>query len=169
MKKQALIFILALLCFMVYKIYKMPRFAKGQTVTNFEAVLRDGSAFELSDLKGQYVLLDFWGSWCGPCRRESPQLVKLNETFAHKAYHHADGFTIVSVAIETNKKSWQKAIQIDKLDWKHHIVETDRFKSPIAQLYHVKEIPTKYLLDTNGNVIFVNPSFEQIRSFLAKG
>ena len=75
------------------------------------------------------------------------------------------GFEIVSVAIETNEKRWKKAIQSDQLNWPYHIVQLDRFKSPIALEYGVREIPTKYLLDTKGEILMVNPTFAKLNSF----
>lgn len=161
-----ILIVLALLGFVGYKIYQMPKFSDGEVVPGFQAQLIDGSSFSLSDLREYYVLLDFWGSWCGPCRVESPDLVKLHKTFNGQSFSDAKGFEIVSVAIETNETRWKKAIVKDKLDWPHHIVQLDRFKGPIAKEYGVREIPTKYLLDTKGEVLMVNPSFEELHTFL---
>ncbi len=147
-------------------IYKAPKYTAGEKTEEIAAVLRDGSPFTLSELHGKYVLLDFWGSWCGPCRAESPALVQLNQRMKGRKFAHADGFEIVSVGVESSEKSWNAAIVRDQLDWKYHIIQTDRFKSPLTLLYKVREIPTKYLLDTNGEVLFVNPSFDQINSYL---
>ena len=156
---------LAILGFIGYKIYQMPKFSDGEIAPAFQAVLIDGKAFALSDLEGNYVLLDFWGSWCGPCRIESPDLVKLHKDFNGESFSDADGFEIVSVAIETNEARWKNAIAKDKLNWRHHIVQLDRFKGPIVKEYGVREIPTKYLLDTKGEILMVNPSFKELTDF----
>lgn len=170
MKYSSIIPLLLIVGYLAYTyIYKAPKYADGDAVADFQAQLIDGSDFKLSDMKGKYVLLDFWGSWCGPCRVESPALVRLNNDFSTATFQNASGFEIVSVAIETSEASWKKAIQADNLTWKHHIVQKDRFKSPIAQLYKVREIPTKYLLDTKGNVLMVNPSFAELTKFLEQG
>jgi len=157
---------LAIIGFIGYKIYQMPKFSDGEIAPGFQAELIDGKSFNLSDLNGNYVLLDFWGSWCGPCRIESPDLVKLYNTFKGKSFSDAKSFDIVSVAIETNEKRWKQAISKDKLNWPYHIVQLDRFKGAIAKEYGVREIPTKYLLDTNGEILMVNPSFKELHSFL---
>jgi len=156
---------LAVLAFVGYKIYQMPKFSDGEMAPGFQTELIDGKSFALSDLKGRYVLLYFWGSWCGPCRIESPSLVKLHNEFNEESFKDADGFEIVSVAIETDEDRWKKAIAKDQLNWRHHIVQLDRFKGPIAKEYGVREIPTKYLLDTKGEILMVNPSFTELTAF----
>lgn len=165
--KSNLVFLLVLaIGYGGWKLYKMPKFGEGEDVPSFSATMIDGSTFDMKSMKGQYVLLDFWGSWCGPCRVESPDLVKLYRKYKSKKFSDAKGFDIVSVAIETNEKRWKQAIQADNLNWKHHIVQLDRFKGPIAKQYGVNEIPTKYLLDKDGSVIMANPTFEEIHAFL---
>lgn len=159
---------LVILGFIGYKIYQMPKFSDGEVAPSFQAELIDGSSFTLSDLKGSYVLLDFWGSWCGPCRRESPNLVALHNSFNGKSFVDAKGFEIVSVAIETKEARWKNAIKSDNLNWPHHIVQLDRFSGPIATEYGVKEIPTKYLLDTKGEILMVNPSFDKLNTFFTE-
>lgn len=160
-----IIFGLIILGFIGYKIYQLPKFSDGEVAPGFQAELINGDSFSLSDLNGSYVLLDFWGSWCGPCRQESPNLVKLHETFNGKTFIDAKGFEVVNVAIETNEKRWKKAIASDQLNWPHHIVQLDRFKGAIAQEYGVREIPTKYLLGTKGEILMVNPSFAKLTAF----
>lgn len=151
-----------------YQIYKLPKFDDGEEVPTFTSTLLTGETFQLEDLRGRYVLLDFWGSWCGPCRQESPALRSTSDQFRGVQFTDADGFDIVSVAIETSDSRWKKAIEQDGLNWKYHIVQLDRFDGPIASAYGVKEIPTKYLLGTAGQVLMVNPTFEEIYQFLDK-
>lgn len=158
--------ILILLGFLAYKWYQLPGYNKGEKSPDFSATLLNGKDFKLSDLQGDVVLLDFWGSWCGPCRKENPELVKLYNEYESKKLKSGASFEIVSVAIETKADRCEKAIKKDGLRWPYHIVLLDRFKSPLAQQYKVREIPTKYLLDTNGEITMVNPSFEEIRQYL---
>jgi thiol-disulfide isomerase/thioredoxin len=169
MKKSLFAVALAVAVFLGYEWYKLPKYDTGDKAENFNSILLDGSKFNLSDIAGSYVLLSFWGSWCPPCRAESPELVQLYDTYHTKQFEKASGFEIVSIAIETSPDSWKKAIDNDNLDWKYHIIQRKRFQSPIAQLYHIKEIPTRYLLDTEGNVVMVNPSMAEISTFLNNG
>jgi thiol-disulfide isomerase/thioredoxin len=167
MKKLSILIPILIVLFYIGKyFYLKPKFKSGDKAIDFSAKLMDGSQFNISDLKGKYVLLDFWGSWCGPCRADNPNIVALNETYNGKTFSDASGFEIVSIGVERNEASWKKAIAQDGLVWKYHILQTDNFKSPIPMLYSVREIPTKYLLDTEGNVIFTNPSFAEISNFL---
>ncbi len=167
MKKISYFIPIAIALFYIGKYFYMkPKFKSGDAVLAFTAELRDGELFNLSSLKGKYILLDFWGSWCGPCRAENGTLVELYKTYNKEIFSEASGFEIVSIGVESNKVSWEKAITQDGLDWKYHILQTDNFKSPIPVLYGVREIPTKYLLDVSGNVIFTNPSKDEIINFL---
>lgn len=152
--------------FVLNYIYRLPKFGDGEIAPQFTATLIDGSEFSLEDLKGNYVLLDFWGSWCAPCRRENPSIVELQNSFSDTKFSDAQGFKVVSVAIETNEKRWKRAIEKDGLIWKYHIAQLDRFQSPIALQYGVKEIPTKYLIGPKGNILSVNESPEKIAAFL---
>jgi thiol-disulfide isomerase/thioredoxin len=143
-----------------------PKYESGNTPTEIQSTLLSGDQFKLSDLKGRYVLLDFWGSWCGPCRAESPLLVKLNADFGNRKFKDASGFDIVSVGIEKSEAAWKAAIDADQLTWKYHILQPDLFSSPIPKAYRVREIPTKYLLDPDGKVLFTNPKAEDLIQFL---
>jgi len=158
--------VLVILGFIGNYLYRLPKFDDGEKPPTFTAKLADGSDFDLADHNGKYILLDFWGSWCAPCRRENPQIVALYNEFADKSFVDASGFDIVSISIETNEKAWKKAIQKDGLKWDNHIVQLERFKSPLAQLYGVREIPTKYLLGPTGNILSVNASSKELATFL---
>lgn len=149
-------------------LYFKPKYETGVTAPAFSFTSLDGKSLNLKSFEGQYVLLDFWGSWCAPCRKQSPSLVNLYDKFNGKTFKDANQFDIISVAIETNEKSWKRAIEKDNLHWSNHFTENKRFKSEIAQLYGVKEIPTKYLINPKGKIVAVNPTFEFIHDFLDK-
>ena len=128
----------------------------------------DGSEFTLSDLRGDYVLLDFWGSWCPPCRRDNPNLVKLHNAFSDVKFKDGSGFSIVTVALEKNNKSWEKAAKRDGFIWDNQIVEISKIVmlSSLAQKYGVKDIPAKFLIGPKGEILGVNQSYEELRTFL---
>lgn len=110
----------------------------------------NGKVMKLSELRGKYVLLDFWAAWCGPCRRENPILVKAHNQFNKK------GFEIYSVSLDRTKNAWVKAIETDKLTWKYQVSDLKYWSSPVAREYAVNSIPRNFLLDKEGKVIAVN-------------
>lgn len=146
----------------------MPKYNDGEVAPNFVNYLANGDSIQLSDFKGKMVLLDFWGSWCGPCRQESPALVQLYNKFHGKEFKNFDDFEIVSVGIETRKERWLGAIEKDGLYWKYHVSEFKRLKSKTALLYGVREIPTKYLINPKGNIIGVNLPFAELDKILTE-
>lgn len=143
-----------------------PRLIQGQKAIEFEDTLPDGSKFSLSDLKGQYVLLDFWGSWCGPCLDAHPALVQLYNRFHGKTFTDASDFEIVSFAVENNDRNWEYFIREDQLYWPYHLLSTKMFDSPIVKSYNVKQLPTKFLINPQGLIIAVDPSMSQIINML---
>lgn len=161
--KGLILLLLAVIGFYVgRKIYFKPNVIQGDRAPNFTAQIMDSQSIELEQLEGNYVLLDFWGSWCGPCRKESPDLVKL-----YKKYN-GQNFEIVSVGVEKNRKRWLSAIKRDQLDWKYHTSDFQEFDNEIAQLYGVRSIPSKFLINPEGIIISVNQSLDQVDQILAK-
>ncbi len=107
----------------------------------------DGDTLRLSDYEGKVVLLDFWASWCGPCRRENPNVVKLYDKY------HEQGFEVFSVSLDRNKEKWKAAIEKDDLKWEAHVSDLKYFNSRAAQKYNVSSIPFTVLIDREGKVI----------------
>ena len=149
-------------------LYMKPKYIQGEVAPNFVNYLPSGDSIQLADFKGQLVLLDFWGSWCPPCRAESPALVALYHKYHDATFKDISNFEIISVGIEKNKDRWLAAIKKDKLNWPYHVSELKRLKSETARLYGVNEIPTKYLINKDGYIISVNPSFEALDKILTK-
>jgi thiol-disulfide isomerase/thioredoxin len=143
---------------------------KGKLAPEITATLDNGSAFQLSDMKGKYVLVDFWGSWCPPCRRENPNLVKLYDKYNTKDFKNAAGFEILSIAIEKNKKRVHAAIKKDGLRWPYHIIEQSGIvlTNPLALKYGVTDLPSKFLIDTDGNIVSSTMSIAEIDAYLAE-
>ncbi len=123
----------------------------GGTAPNFSASTPDGKTLSLNDIKGKITLIDFWASWCGPCRRENPNVVKVYKEF------HDKGLEIISVSLDRNgqKDRWIKAIEDDKMTW-HHISNLKYWQDPIAKMYNVRGIPATFLLDAEGKIIAKN-------------
>jgi thiol-disulfide isomerase/thioredoxin len=140
--------------------YMQPKFINGEVAADFSTTLVDGTPFKLSDLRGKYVLLDFWGSWCGPCRIANRQVVQLYNTY------HSKGLEVVSVAIEKNPEAWKRAVAADGLVWNYHICDFNYFDSEIPKFYSVHEIPTSYLISPEGMILGVNLTDDLVRKIL---
>ncbi|WP_109830783.1 peroxiredoxin family protein [Reichenbachiella versicolor] len=135
-----------------------------------DIILQDvnGKEVRLSSLKGQVVLLDFWASWCKPCRKENPMLVRMYNEYKDVEFENGKGFTIYSVSLDMKKEAWEKAIEKDGLVWDTHVSDLKGWKSAAAKTYSIRSIPQSYLLDGDGNIIAVNPRGERLEKELKK-
>lgn len=113
-----------------------------------ESELIDGTPFKLSDLRGKYVVLDFWGSWCGPCLADAPKLVQLHDKFGDQA-------VFVSIAFEKNDKRWKQTAERLGFSWKHQLVQVSPvlLGSGIARDYGVTDIPAKFIITPEGKLL----------------
>lgn len=121
----------------------------GRPAPEITLATPDGGTMSLSSLKGKYVLIDFWASWCGPCRRENPNVVKMYNKYKDK------GFEIFGVSFDQSKEKWVQAIAADKLTWPH-VSDLKGWESSAAKLYNITAIPHTILLDREGNIIAKN-------------
>lgn len=126
------------------------KIAIGKAAPNFQLKNMKGETISLEDAKGNVILLDFWASWCRPCRMENPNVVRLYNMYKEK------GFTVFSVSLDNNMQKWVSAIQQDNLIWPYHGSNLLGWQCPVAQLYKVSSIPQTFLIDKNGLIIGKN-------------
>lgn len=133
----------------------------GQPAPAFTINTIDGGKVSLADFKGKYVLLDFWASWCQPCRQENPNVVKAYNDYKDK------NFTVFGVSLDKDPAAWRHAVQADKLTWTQ-AGELMDFEGPVVKQYQVDAIPTSFLIDPQGKIIAKNLRAEQLDEFLKK-
>jgi len=121
--------------------------APGKMALDFTQADVNGKPLTLSSLRGKVVLLDFWASWCGPCRKENPNVVALYNKYKDK------GFTVMSVSLDSDKQKWIAAIAADKLTWPNHVSDLKQWSNEVAKMYQVSGIPFTVLIDADGKII----------------
>lgn len=131
----------------------------GTIAPDFEQNDTTGNPVKLSSLLGNYLLIDFWASWCGPCRRENPNLVRIYEKY------HPKGFQILGVSLDSDKRDWINAIKKDGLKW-HHVSDLGGWKNSVAQQYAINSIPHSVLIDPKGKIIARGLTSEELDSKL---
>ncbi len=136
--------------------------ASGKPAPNIELPNPDGKLMKLSSLKGKVVLIDFWASWCRPCRMENPNVVKAYNQYKDK------GFAVYSVSLDNDKAKWIDAIKQDGLIWSNHVSELKGWNSLISKEYGVVSIPKTFLLDKEGNIVASNLRGEALEAKLAE-
>ena len=126
----------------------------------------NGEKMSLSELKGKLVLIDFWASWCGPCRRENPNIVDAYRKYYKTKFKEGNGLEIFSVSLDKNKDAWLKAINKDQLFWEYHVSDLGGWQSEGSEKYNVRSIPYNVLINGKGIIIAKNLKGPALHRFL---
>lgn len=151
--------------------FSSTKLINGSPAPDFSLPDRNGQPLALSSFKGDLVLVEFWASWCKPCREENPRIVNVYNKYKDRAFQHAKGLQVVSISLDTDKDRWLDAVKQDNLLWDNHVSDLQGWNGAAVDSYRVESIPSSFLVDQNGIIIGKNlkaRDLDKLLSALAK-
>lgn len=147
--------------------FNSSKLINGSPAPAFSLPDKNGQPLALSSFKGDLVLVEFWASWCKPCREENPKIVKLYNKYKDSAFQQANRLQVVSISLDTDKEKWLDAVRQDNLIWEHHLNDLQGWNGAAVDSYRVESIPSSFLVDQNGIIIGKNLKARDLDKLLA--
>ena len=143
------------------KIYPIESSKIGKPMMDFALPNENGNSISTKQYRGSILLIDFWASWCAPCRKQIPKITEVYEKFKNK------NFKILSVSIDDGKKKWLLALEKEKIKW-DNVLDVKEFSSEVIKEYDITSIPNTFLIDEKGIIVANNPTMQELENYLNK-